>query len=103
MSNANGVWSVWNVPSTVSILRDSHPLVITCKATGWQGQITVAAHPNLEVAFIGQTSGTIAETSDALPPPAPYQANPSNKFDGIFQLYPGTVIVPMHRDPAGWP
>jgi hypothetical protein len=95
VSNSYSSWDVWYTPSTISIIRDSKPLSVTCRAPGFAGAMYVKAHPDASVAFIGNGSDTIAETSDALPPDAPYQGNTTNKLNGIFAQYPGTIIVPM--------
>lgn len=102
VSNTNGAWSVWDIPGTVSILRDSKPLYVTCQSPmGWHGHIALKSGFSLTTPIFGNGNSLIAETSDAADPQTPYQSNPSNLANGTLSSYPSSIIVPMTPDSTG--
>ena len=99
LSNSNGAWSVWNTPTIAQVLKDSKPLYVTCHSPlGWSGHIAVSSHGSILSTFTAEGDSRIAEMSDAPDPKTMYQGNLTNKANGLFRAYPGTIIVPMKRD-----
>lgn len=102
ISNSNGAWSIWNTPGTVSIMRDSKVLYVTCQSPlGWHGHTAVKSHTALLTPFLGTGDTRISESQDASDPKTRYQSNPTNEINGTFATYPGTIIVPMTPDESG--
>ena len=99
LANSQGAWDAWSTPYAISILRDSKPLVVECKSPlGLHGSIVVRSHPDAAAGLVGSGSDSVAETSDALPPQGAYLGNTSNKWNGAFRQYPGTITVRMIPD-----
>lgn len=101
VTDANGAWTVWYVPGTISILRDSKTLTVECKAPGgWAGSLALASQADPMAAFTGQGSRVEARASTAPAPGARYDGNTTNKWNGTFRTYPGVIVVPMRRVPG---
>lgn len=98
IANSVGSTIVYLVPNRISIPRDSRPLEIFCKSSmGYHGHAVVRTNTNI-LGITGMGNNKIAITSNAPWHEAPYQGNPTNIWNGTFNQYPSTIVVPMVPD-----
>jgi hypothetical protein len=99
VSNSLGSWNIWTTPGTLSILRDTRPLIVECRSPkGMHGELVLRANNDIVVAIDGQSTNKVAEMSNAGPPPYDYIGNTAGKWNGTFRQYPNTIVVPMKPD-----